>query len=69
MADKQTNTSEKPQEPSEELAWDFNNELNYTLLELSALKRAKEKIQKDTAAFEQRLGSLNAIQNFINRKK
>ena len=69
MSKKTTKPSDSPRPYSEELGWDFNNEISYNLLELDALKKAEEKIQSDTSAFEQRIDSLNAIKKFINRKK
>jgi hypothetical protein len=69
MPKKPANPSDNPQHRPEELGWDFNNEINFTILEMHALKKAKDKIVSDTEAFEQRLGSLDAIQKFLNRKK
>ena len=57
------------QELNEETGWSFNNEIVLTLKELELLKNARERVEQQSLALQERVEAINAIKKFINRSK
>lgn len=69
---KQVDNSSKKwreQQLQDELGWAFNNELGLTIIEIEELLKAKGKLLKDVSAIGERLDSIDAIKEYLSRKK